>query len=191
MPERLILVRHSMTQQDPTLPSAEWRLSHPGRQACSALAETLVPFSPSLIVSSMEPKAIETAQLTAHILNIPSEIAVGLQEHDRSQLGFVQSNQRFEILIKELFDTPAKVMFGTECADQAHDRFSASLDHLLKAYPEDILAVVTHATVLSLFVAPINNLDTFEFWQALNMPEVLVLKLPDFELIQIAEIKNI
>ena len=166
MLEHLILIRHSITQQDPTLPSAEWRLSHQGRQACKALADALIPFSPSIIVSSMEPKAIETAQLTAGLLEIPAEIAAGLQEHDRSALGFVPSKEQFELHIKELFDTPGNVMFGTESADQAHDRFSAALAQLLKSYPDDTLAVVTHATVLSLFVARINNIDPFEFCAA-------------------------
>ncbi|TRO49026.1 histidine phosphatase family protein, partial [Candidatus Bathyarchaeota archaeon] len=74
----LILVKHSLPEMVSTVPAKEWRLSQSGQVRCSALAEKLESFSPDVIISSTEPKAIETAQIVAHQLNKPLYTVEGL-----------------------------------------------------------------------------------------------------------------
>ncbi|MDH5508621.1 MAG: phosphoglycerate mutase family protein [Anaerolineae bacterium] len=179
----LILIRHSISEPDTSVPAAQWRLSHRGRQLCQPLAQQLAPHTPTLLVSSMEPKAIETARLTAAHLKLPSLIAAGLHEHDRSNVGFFPSKDQFDAAVQQMFAQPSQCVFGLESADQARLRFTAALEALLADHPEEALAVVTHGTVLSLFAAHANLTDPLPLWQSLSMPAFVVLQLPGFALL--------
>jgi hypothetical protein len=46
------------------------------------------------------------------------------------------------------------------------------------------LAIVAHGTVISLFVAAHNQINSFELWQQLAMPSFVVLGLPSFALVE-------
>jgi broad specificity phosphatase PhoE len=179
----LILIRHAAPQSDTTIPASDWRLSHAGRESCRELAQDLQTFDLDLLVSSIEAKAVETARLTAQHLGIPSEIAFGLHEHDRANMGFIPSGERFEQLVADLFARPEEVVFGRESANQALARFEGSLALLREQYPDQILGVVTHGTVLSLLVTAHNSLDGFAFWQNLGMPHIVALD-DDFRLLE-------
>ena len=62
---KLILIKHASPQVETAVPSHEWKLSPAGREKAAALAERLRPDAPGAIVSSVEPKAIETARIIA------------------------------------------------------------------------------------------------------------------------------
>jgi 2,3-bisphosphoglycerate-dependent phosphoglycerate mutase len=64
----LLLVRHSVPAPDPSVPSEEWRLSEEGRGRCAELARHIAVYEPQRLLSSPEPKALETAELIAAIL---------------------------------------------------------------------------------------------------------------------------
>lgn len=183
---QIILIRHSISKQDDSLPANQWRLSQAGREACRPLAAALQPFSPTLLISSLEPKAIETARLTAAHLGVPSEMAAGLHEHDRSNLGYI-SQDRFQGLVREMMEKPEEQVFGLETGAQARGRFGAALEQLLAEYPEETLGLVTHGTVMSLYIAAANGLDTYNFWERLGMPSFVILTLPRLEIIEVAD----
>jgi broad specificity phosphatase PhoE len=75
---------------------------------------------------------------------------------------------------------PAERIFGEESADEAHARFTAALDDVLAAHPWETVAVVTHGTVLALWVARRAQRDAFALWSSLAMPAFVVLTRPDF-----------
>lgn len=68
---------------------------------------------------------------------------------------------------------------GKEIADQAYDRFSQAVSDVLKSYPSHDLAIVSHGTVISLFVSRRCGIPPFEFWQRLGLPSYVVLSLPE------------
>ena len=179
---KLLLIRHSQPEQDTTIPASEWRLSHLGRQLCEPLAEKLKAYEPTRLISSVEPKAVETAQVTARHLGISSEIAFGLHEHDRSNVGYIPDGERFEAIIKDLFAKPDEKVFGVENAKQALERFQGAVDGLLDEYADETIGMVTHGTVMSLFVATHNDVNGFELWGKLTMPCIIVLELPSLGL---------
>jgi broad specificity phosphatase PhoE len=115
-------------------------------------------------------------------LGVPSEIAAGLHEHDRSNLGFLPAPERLEALVRELFAKPGERVFGLETADVAHSRFRAALERLAEQYPQDTLGIISHGTVISLLASRANGLDGFEFWKGLRMPDHLQVSFPDFAL---------
>ncbi|MBU0512875.1 MAG: phosphoglycerate mutase family protein, partial [Chloroflexi bacterium] len=147
----LILVRHSESQVDPSHPAREWRLTVEGRRRCVRLAEQLAHYRPEIIVTSVEPKAIETGKMAADHLDIPYHTAQGLHEHERSQVRFL-GNDAFLEAVTNLFARPAELVFGDETADQAEERFTQAVKSVIAAYPHKNIAIVTHGTVMSLFV---------------------------------------
>ena len=182
----LILVKHSLPEVASTVPAKEWRLSQSGQVRSRALAEKLEHFSPDVIISSTEPKAIETARIIADQLYKPFNIFEGLHEHDRTGVGLLDREQ-FEIKVKDFFENPDKLVFGRETANQSLARFSKALTSAELEHPNKNIAVVTHGTVITLFVNQFNTIETFSFWRRLGLPSFVVLSLPQHKLVKTVE----
>lgn len=183
---KLILVRHSLPNIVPTIPADQWSLSEAGRERCERLADKVAAYHPDVVITSMEPKAIETGQIVAGRLGKPRETAEGLHEHERRDVGF-GSVAWFEGQVAHFFKEPQSLVFGSETANQAHQRFSRAIANILEAYPERNVAVVTHGTVMSLFVARAAGLEPFPFWKRLGLPAFTVLSIPGFGLLTVVE----
>ncbi len=182
----LILTKHSLPEIDPAVPAAEWRLSEEGRRRCEPLAERLAAYRPWIVVSSIEPKARETAAIVAGRLRVPCETAAGLHEHDRRGVGFM-SPPVFEASMAAFFARPAELVLGGETATQAQDRFSSAVTAVLAGHSDGDIVVVAHGTVISLYVAPRVGVAPFDLWRRLGLPSFLVLSLPDLTLMQMVE----
>jgi broad specificity phosphatase PhoE len=181
---KLVLVKHSLPEIVPALPAAYWHLSVEGRQRCHALARELVPLDPSAIISSREPKAVETAQIVADQLGRPLEVNEELHEHDRSNVQW-QGQEAFEAAVAAFFVRPRDRVFGNETADQAHHRFTAALERAIGSHPAQNIVVVSHGTVITLFVSRQVCLEPFHLWKRLGLPSFVVLSLPELHLLSI------
>jgi broad specificity phosphatase PhoE len=182
----LILVRHSLPDIVPAIPAHRWSLSEAGRQRCKALAESLAVYHPDLFITSTEPKAIETGRIVADLLDKPWATGEGLHEHERRDVVF-GSVERFEGLVASLFAEPQSLVFGNETANQAYQRFSRAIARAIQPYCDQNVAIVTHGTVMSLFVARTAGLEAFPFWKQLGMPAFAVLCMPGFGLLTVVE----
>jgi broad specificity phosphatase PhoE len=165
----LLLVRHSVSQVDPAKPAEEWHLSEEGRARCAQLAEKLAGYVPRAIVSSTEPKALETAALLGAELGLEVREVDGLRETARRTVGFMEA-QEFRRSVRALFERPDEVVFGEESARAALRRFAAVVDEL----PERTV-VVSHGTVISLYAAARTGRDGFEIWSGLDLPDLVVV----------------
>jgi broad specificity phosphatase PhoE len=165
----LLLVRHSAPELDPTAPSHEWRLSDEGRRRCGPLAERVAAYGPELLVSSPEPKARETAELIAPSIGLDVQLEERLRETARRTVGWLPRD-RLELGIKALVDRPDQIVFGEESATAALARFDAAVAGL-----PDRALVVTHGTVMSLYIAAKTGRDAFEVWQSLELPDAVEL----------------
>ena len=183
---RLVLVKHSMPEIERDKSASAWKLGEVGRRRAGLLATGLRAFRPSLIWSSREPKAIETAEIIVGELAVPVEIADGLEEHHRDNVPFLSSKEEFEGAIERFFRCPDRLVLGTETAEQARDRFAAAIDEVIDAGQTDSV-VVTHGTVMSLYVASVAGVQTMEFWRRLGLPSYVVLTLPDMRIKSIVE----
>ena len=76
---------------------------------------------------------------------------------------------------------------GHETADEAHARFAAALGRVLAGYPVGNLAIVSHGTVITLFISRAGGLDPFPFWARLGLPAFAVLTLPELHLLKVIE----
>jgi broad specificity phosphatase PhoE len=179
---RLVLVKHSLPAVLATVPAPEWRLSAKGVARCTALAVRLSAFDARAIASSVEPKAVETATLVGQRLGLPVDLVDGLQEHDRTDTKLLGA-AAFERAIASLFAQPHAVAFGRETAVSALARFDAAVGNVLAAAPaSDDVIVVSHGTVIALFVAAHAGTDGFSLWKALGLPSFVVLDRADLHL---------
>jgi broad specificity phosphatase PhoE len=181
----LILIRHSISRQDAQVSAHHWSLTEEGRARCTTLAQRIQPYQPAVLVSSEEPKAVQTAQIVADILKLPHEIEVGLHEQRRETEPF-HTQAEFEARIRKLLENPSQLVYGEETGDAAYQRFQAAIDSILSRYPNQTVAAVTHGTVLSLFLARVAHIEPVSFWQNLGMPAYVVLSLPDYRVVEIA-----
>ena len=183
---KLLLIRHSQSQPDPARPASQWPLSAEGRQRCGPLADRLAAYAPNAIVTSHERKAIETGALVAARLGIPAAVAGGLHEHQRDHVIWLP-NPTFEQAVATFFARPDELVFGEETADQAGARFEASVRSILAGHPGQTVALVAHGTVITLFVAAHAGIAALPFWKSLGMPALIVMTLPNLELLEVIE----
>ncbi|MDQ3097465.1 MAG: phosphoglycerate mutase family protein [Chloroflexota bacterium] len=171
MPGRLILVKHSHVDIVPGRPPRRWELSAIGRLRALTLADRLAGFGASRVVSSVEPKAVETAEIVAQRLRVPAITVPGLHEHERESAPFLGA-EAFAAAIAWLFEEPDRVVFGEESADSAADRFAAAIDGLSRDHDEILVA---HGTVIALYVSRLTGIDPYPLWQSLGLPSYVVL----------------
>jgi broad specificity phosphatase PhoE len=176
MNKHLILVKHSVPEIVESLPSQEWKLSELGRARAERLAEKLRHYQPEVIISSNEPKAKETAEIIARIHQLELHVAEDLHEHDRSNVTYLAHNE-FQAFVREFFQKPGELVFGRETADQAHARFYRSVHLILNEHTNKTVVIVTHGTVLSLFVSRLTGSSDFELWNMLGLPSFIAMDL--------------
>jgi broad specificity phosphatase PhoE len=176
MKKYLILVKHSLPEVAEDRPAREWKLSNDGRTRAERLAEQLRTFKPEVTVSSEEPKAKETAEIVGRLLQLEVHVVPHLGEHDRSNVSYL-SQEQFQVSVREFFQRPDKLVFGKETADQAHARFYQAVHAILNEHRNKTIVMVSHGTVISLFVSRLTGSSNFELWSMLGLPSFIAMDL--------------
>lgn len=173
---RLTLVRHSIPDIRAEVPASQWRLSPEGLTLARAFAAQLEPGNADSIGTSTEPKAVQTAEALAEVWKLPVEQLAGLHEHERP-VPRMLAREQFETTIRELFARPSELVFGAETADAARERFINAVRTVVERTDRDLL-LVSHGTVIALFVAAHTDVNPFEFWKQQEMPCAVTFVLP-------------
>ena len=176
---KLILIKHAAPAVVPDVPADRWVLSEAGRRRCTPLAEAVRPHAPAVVVSSLEPKAAETGEVVAARLGVPFETAEGLHEHDRGNVPHLRSRD-FISMMELFFRKPGGLVLGRETADEATGRFAAAVERVLAKHQEGNVAVVSHGTVIALFVARHGGGRPFDLWRRLGLPSFVVMAAPGY-----------
>ncbi len=174
---KLVLVRHSQPEIERDIPAAEWRLSDIGRRRAESMAANLRGYRANLVWCSREPKAVETAEILGMALGVPTRIEAGLEEHHRDNVPFFPTTAEFGQAIDEFFSQPSRLVLGSETASQARDRFAAAIEAVLEADSGDAI-VITHGTVMSLYLAQVTDIKAMSFWRELRTPCLVEVELP-------------
>ncbi|MBL8162223.1 MAG: histidine phosphatase family protein [Anaerolineae bacterium] len=182
----IILVRHAITQPQPGVSPHAWSLTDEGREKAQSLAERLHCFRASRILSSDEPKALETAQLLAgHLGSLAVTPHEALRETHRTSAPFYRDVESFKRAIRNAMQHPQKKAYGDETFQAAQDRFARAIGELVDSDDDETVIVVSHGTVLALYIASLTGLDAFSLWELLDMPSYAVVSLPDLEVREI------
>jgi broad specificity phosphatase PhoE len=179
---KLVLIRHAQSKPQAGRPASQWRLTQKGLADCALLADRLQPYLPATLVSSLEPKATQTAEAVAGYLGLEIQTAPGLQEHARQKTPFFDSSETFIEAVERMFRQPDELVLGEETASQAQDRFDRAARRVVAAHPNGNIWIFTHGTVLTLFVGRYNPISMVDFWRGLEMPDVVPLSFPGFRL---------
>ncbi|WP_053220057.1 histidine phosphatase family protein [Virgibacillus senegalensis] len=182
---KVVLVKHAKPIITPAVPSPHWELSSEGIKQAENLSRKLDKYSIDTIFSSEEPKAIQTAKTVSKQLNCPIAIKKNLHEHERLKNQKIYPEKEWKRLIDAFFTRPDELIFGEETAVQARERFDRAMKSLLadRTAQQDKV-IVTHGTVISLFVEKYNSVKGFELWNKLGLPSYVELDAKTFRLLE-------
>ena len=117
-------------------------------------------------------------------LGLEVEAVAGLEEQARDNEPITTPDD-FRARAKRLFEEPDRVVFGAESATAARLRFTRALMGVVAGRPEGDLVVVSHGSVITLFVAAATGVEPYAFWSRLGLPAVVVMTLPDLALARV------
>ena len=178
----LILIKHAPPEIVPEVSSHRWVLSDEGRQRSGWVAELCRSRGVRRLFSSLEPKALETAAWAAISMAVPVVPLEGVQENDRSGLGF-SAAEVLEARIARFFSEPEAVVLGNESASMVRRRFEGAVVRALRGAGQEAVAVVTHGAAISTFVAAYNPVDPMLLWRSLTLPGAVRVDQASFRLI--------
>jgi broad specificity phosphatase PhoE len=95
---------------------------------------------------------------------------------------------QFEAAVASVFRSPDELVLGSETADQAHRRFSESVERAMCSRAGGNVVVFTHGTVITLLVSRATGVDPYPFWQKLGMPAICVLSWPEMEILELVPV---
>jgi broad specificity phosphatase PhoE len=170
----LILVKHSLPEIVENIPAREWHLSEDGQVRAMRLADRLLAYDPEILISSVESKAKETSEIISKVHNLDVQIVENLHEHDRSQISYL-SRHEFQTAVYTFFLTPDKLVFGNETANEAYSRFSKAVHSIIEIHKNKTAVLVSHGTVISLFVSHLIGISAFPLWDEMGLPGFVVL----------------
>jgi broad specificity phosphatase PhoE len=149
-------VRHAAVELQLDRPASTWELTPEGRADAEMLARRIAPVG--RVLSSPEPKALATAEPIARLSAVLVEDDARLREVARA--ANAPTYEAHRDAVRRYLD--GEEVDGWERRDDALTRFRAAVSDV------DDAAVVTHATVLSLFLG-----YGFEQWGRIALPAVI------------------
>lgn len=188
----LVLVRHARPILTSGTAAARWVMDPAAAPAVHALADAVRSRVPAVgsvaqgghVVASREPKAVATARELAQVWGCGYSTSSDLEEHHRGPLPLVD-DLTWRSTVARLFMHPATLVFGEETANEARERFTRGVDTVLAERSADTAptVIVSHGTVITLYLAPANDLDPIELWDSLQLPEALLVRSHDRRLL--------
>ena len=160
-------VRHAMPLTDTDLPSTEWHLGHDGVDAAQRLADRLeVAPRIGVLVTSSEPKAVETAATIAERWSASSRSDDRLREVARPWVGAGYRSVAHRYLRGELPE-------GWEPHHQAAARAGDAVDDAVAAAAGAPVVVVSHGLLLAVLLGSRlgDDFDRETFWSCLSFPD--------------------
>ncbi|MDE2868135.1 MAG: histidine phosphatase family protein [Chloroflexota bacterium] len=161
----------------------DWPLSDEGRRLAARAAEYVAGFNPRLICSSDERKASDTAKIIARHCSLAVNVVPDLREHDRTGVKWRDAATRQQEL-QALFANPDDVVFGRESGSQALQRLTAAIDRVTtRTFGPWVL--VTHGTVMALYLARLTDRAALEIWSQLGLPAVAAVDCRNRRLVEL------
>ncbi len=184
----LLLIRHATNDYVSQGRLAGWtpgvHINAKGQREADALAKRLNEIPITAIYSSPLERAVDTALAIA--------ICQKLQVQVREELGEFRTGEWTGKLIKEIDGTetwkqlqssPVGVRLpGGESIDEVQRRMAAGIDSIIKAHPNQVVAVVSHADPLKATIAYYLGMDLNHFQRILINPASVTVFLFDEQL---------
>lgn len=157
MPQIVRYLSHPQVTIDPDQDVRHWSLNDEGKARVAALAKSNALRGTSIIISSAETKAIETAAPLADALNCPLEVRDLMHENDRSATGFLPPDE-FEAVADQFFAVPEQSTRGWESAAAAQARTVRQVMSCLTEKTDCDVLFVGHGGVGTLLFCNLSDL---------------------------------
>jgi broad specificity phosphatase PhoE len=170
-PPAITYVRHAMPRSDEGVDPTAWHLDDDGRRASAALADRLeVTDGIGALVSSSEPKALETAEAIGIRWGAPTLVDDRLREVGRPWVGAGYRLVAHKYLRGELPE-------GWEPHEHVAARAAAAVGQA-RASIDGPVVVVSHGLLLSVHLADVlaEGFDRETFWSRLTFPDAWSLE---------------
>lgn len=172
---RLYLVRHAEPDINPSLPAAEWPLTARGVASSRRLASALSEFGPTVIVSSPERKAVETANLIAESLEIAVEVDDRVSEHGAGPDAFINDYAQFRSMVQRHFVDADQIVFRHESSLEAGSRFATCVGDT--CVPEAVPVLVSHGRIMASWLAELSGTPAWDIWTSFRLPDLIEVDL--------------
>ncbi len=153
---RVLYLSHPQVAIDPAVAVTEWNLSPLGRSRAALAASADWSQGVTLLVSSNEPKAMQTAATIGGVRQLQVNIYLALCENDRSGTGYLPPPE-FERMADSFFARPGESVRGWERAVDAQARTIQVVAAVMQdPTPGDVL-IVGHGGVGTLLLCHLLN----------------------------------
>lgn len=170
---KIVLIRHSNTKVEPDKYNPLWPLSEKGLENAENLADHPLVQDIELIYTSNQLKAIHTA------ICVASKLGVFLkQREDLTELTSLTNDWKedYEGFINAIYSNEIERHADGESLQEATDRFTKALEEIVtEESDKNVIGVVAHGNVLSLFASQYEDREALEIHHAIQMPDVAVL----------------
>src|SRR5690349_8318078 len=100
--------------------------------------------------------------------------------------------REFISMIALFFSEPSRLVLGKETANAARDRFGRAVEQVMRGHAESSnvaknIAVVTHGTVMALFLADRVHKNAFDLWRLLQLPSYATIDWPSGKVGEVVE----
>lgn len=177
----VVLIRHSAPEVNTERPASEWRLSAEGIERCGRLASDMERFLPTVLLSSPEIKAVQTAEAIGDKLGLKPSVRDGLRERRRPAEFLPQ--EEFHRNARAFFDNPASGVRGGESRDEVAKRVQSEIRRGLADNPTGNILLVSHGMAMCSFLGRHSGVDAYEAWNSLGLPCWIALSVPTFGIV--------
>jgi broad specificity phosphatase PhoE len=169
---RLCLIRHARTVPRGAH-SPEWPLSPEGERQADSLADAPFWSEVAALLSSPEPKALQTVRPAAERHGLPIRQDAHLREARRPPVWV----EDYDAAVRAYLEGPAAPE-GWEPPSEAVARVASALEELSELHTGESVAVAGHGLTLALHVAtlPGTGAPRFELWLSIGFCTVAVVE---------------
>lgn len=171
---KIVFIRHSKSLVNPNIPITSWGLSEEGITLAKKLNSLPQVKTIQVIYTSLQPKALETADLATEGLNIEIKKDNNLTESTSFTNKFV-SLKELEENTRKYYTEKTLSINGGETFVEAQERFGKALEDIVKEEQDkESIGIVSHGNILAGFVSQITSEDPFEIVEKITQPDVAV-----------------
>lgn len=173
MKNKYILLRHAETIKDPNTHPKDWLLTSDGLEKINTYITEGKFNGITKILSSTESKAVATGKPIAEFLGLPIEEMEEFVEVKREKK-FLTDDEFLDQKKRELTNLD-EIENGVESANSALGRFEGGIQKLEKHYSGENILVITHGTIMTLYLAKLNDdfENIFKNWGRLKFCELI------------------
>lgn len=172
---KITFIRHSQTQIDPDVPASDWKLSDEGMERAKKLAHHDAIKDIEIFYSSLQIKALTTADLLATPNGIPTKTDNRLTEITSFTNRYIPDIETYNRSVKDYYEGRIDRINEGETIQEALDRFNGAIQAIVEANPEaKNIGIISHGNILTLFAAQFKDLNRYDTHKKIRQPDMAV-----------------